>query len=453
MGNRSEQKADPAQETAIRKGAGPCAVIAGPGSGKTFVLVERIRCLIEERGVDPSSILVLTFSRAAAAHMRRRFLLSCPHPETVFGTFHSVFFRILQASSATGLRLIDPAAKQDYLRHLCSLPLPFLPEKTTAEELQLVISRYKNGLPCRQSWAPSLVEIYDAYLEGRGWLDFDDMILRCVRLLQAKPDLLAAWRERFRWILVDEFQDVSPAQYRALQLLAAPSDNLFVVGDDDQSIYGFRGTDPLIMQRFLSDYVTGAQAIVKEEEGLTIQDVLLRLPMLPEETKAKLAFISDLAARENLRTMPLRDLVILLWDNIAREYFNAENDTILADVLNTMEKYPTLAELQEDISNLQKQYAYMARLIKNKSSEYLKIMSIHSSKALEFNTVFLVGAAEGILPDLSHENVDLDEEANLAYVAATRAKEDLYISYASHNSKSKDAIAPSRYFAKFFSKK
>ena len=88
MGNRSEQKADPAQETAIRKGAGPCAVIAGPGSGKTFVLVQRIRCLIEERGVDPSSILVLTFSRAAAAHMRRRFLHSCPHPETVFGTSH-----------------------------------------------------------------------------------------------------------------------------------------------------------------------------------------------------------------------------------------------------------------------------------------------------------------------------------------------------------------------------
>lgn len=196
-----------------------------------------------------------------------------------------------------------------------------------------------------------------------------------------------------------------------------------------------------------------AQAIVKEEEGLTIQDVLLRLPMLSVETKTKLAFISDLAARRNIRTMPLRDLIIDLWDNIAREYFNAENDTILADVLNTMEKYPTLAELQEDISNLQKQYAYMARLIKNKSTDYIRIMSIHSSKGLEFDTVFLVGAAEGILPDLSHENVDLAEEANLAYVAATRAKEYLYISYATHNSKSKDAIAPSRYFAKFFNKK
>ena len=253
MGNRSEQKADPAQETAIRKGAGPCAVIAGPGSGKTFVLVQRIRCLIEERGVDPSSILVLTFSRAAAAHMRRRFLHSCPHPETVFGTFHSVFFRILQDSASTRLRLIDPAKKQNYLRHLCGLPLPFLPEKTTAEEMELLISRYKNGLACRQSWVPALVETYDTYLEGRGWLDFDDMILRCVRLLQEKPDLLAVWRERFQWILVDEFQDVSPSQYRALQLLAAPADNLFVVGDDDQSIYGFRGTDPLIMQRFVSE--------------------------------------------------------------------------------------------------------------------------------------------------------------------------------------------------------
>jgi len=95
----------------------------------------------------------------------------------------------------------------------------------------------------------------------------------------------------------------------------------------------------------------------------------------------------------------------------------------------------------------------MARLIKNKSTDYIRIMSIHSSKALEFNTVFLVGAAEGILPDLPHDGVDLDEEANLAYVAATRAKEYLYISYAQHNSKSKEAIQPSRYFARFFNKK
>ena len=254
-GHRNELKTDPAQDTAIHYGAGPCAVIAGPGSGKTFVLVQRIRYLIEEKGVDPSSILVLTFSRAAAAHMRRRFLHSCPHPETVFGTFHSVFLRILQESSREKYSLADPKAKQRYLQHLCDLRPAFLPEKTSPEELQLLISRFKNGLPCTQEWIPELIRTYDAYMQGRGWLDFDDMILRCQSLLMERPDILRMWRERFRWILVDEFQDVSPAQYQVLALLAAPADNLFIVGDDDQSIYGFRGADPLMMKRFLADFI------------------------------------------------------------------------------------------------------------------------------------------------------------------------------------------------------
>ena len=196
-----------------------------------------------------------------------------------------------------------------------------------------------------------------------------------------------------------------------------------------------------------------AQAIVKEEEGLRISEVLMHLPMLPEEAKEKLAFIMEMAAADNLKTVPLRDLIICLWDGIAREYFNADNDNILADVLNATEKFSTLADLQDEISNIKKQYAAMEKLIKNKTSDYIRIMSIHSSKGLEFDTVFLVGASEGILPDLSHDNTDLDEEANLAYVAATRAKENLYISYPRHNSKCKEEIQPSRYFARFFNKK
>lgn len=196
-----------------------------------------------------------------------------------------------------------------------------------------------------------------------------------------------------------------------------------------------------------------AQAIVKEEECLRISEVLMHLPMLPEEAKEKLAFIMEMAAADNLKTVPLRDMIICLWDGIAREYFNADNDNILADVLNATEKFSTLADLQEEISNIKKQYAAMEELIKNKTSDYIRIMSIHSSKGLEYNTVFLVGASEGILPDLSHDNVDLDEEANLAYVAATRAKENLYISYPRHNSKCKEEIQPSRYFARFFNKK
>ena len=201
------------------------------------------------------------------------------------------------------------------------------------------------------------------------------------------------------------------------------------------------------------DMLSQAQAIVKEEEGLRISDVLMRLPMLSDDAKAKLAFITELAAVDNIKSTPLRDLIICLWDGIAKDYFNADNDTILADVLSSTERFKTLAELEEEIASIQKQYAAMVRLIKNKTTDYIKIMSIHSSKGLEFDTVFLIGAAEGILPDLSHENVDMEEESNLAYVAATRAKENLFISYARHNSKCKDEIQPSRYFARFFAKK
>lgn len=196
-----------------------------------------------------------------------------------------------------------------------------------------------------------------------------------------------------------------------------------------------------------------ALAMVKEEEGLRISDVLMSLPMLSADAKAKLAFITELAAMKNIKATPLRDLIICLWDGIARGYFDAENETILADVLAATEQYQTLAELQEDIAGMRKQYAAMAKLIKSKTTEYIKVMSIHSAKGLEFNTVFLVGAGEGILPDLSHDNTDLDEEANLSYVAATRSKENLYVSYARHNSKCKDEIQPSRYFARFFHKK
>ena len=320
--HKRESQNNTAQETAIRHGAGPCAVIAGPGSGKTRVLTKRISYLIRERGVPASSILVLTFSRAAAAHMRRRFLEEemtaaqkaggPPFSGVTFGTFHSVFFQILQVSSTDRLRLISPASKKAYLQHLCDLRPDFsagsglparqdppagarpnpsaglhsdlpawarpessaephpeppadsvrpsgqsglrMPARTSPGELQLLISRFKNGLPCREPWLAGLVAEYDSYLQSRGWIDFDDMILLCRDLLRQDPRVLAEWRSRYSWILVDEFQDVSRTQYEVLQLLAAPRNNLFVVGDDDQSIYGFRGAAPGTLRQFLDDY-------------------------------------------------------------------------------------------------------------------------------------------------------------------------------------------------------
>lgn len=299
------RKLSSSQRTAVCHGEGPCAVIAGPGSGKTTVIVERIRYLIRIRGVEPSSILVMTFSRAAAREMRTRFLSGLQRDfcstetdrsaDVVFGTFHSVFFRILQESSETKLNMVPQTGKENYLRHICAVRPDFslisgretgsgdriegrsegrsedriegrsedrsedprrrarLPDGMTSEKLQLLISRFKNGLPCSEPWLPALVREYDRYLYSKGWLDFDDMILRCRDLLRQRPDILEQWRSRFRWILVDEFQDISPSQYETLLMLSAPRGNLFAVGDDDQSVYGFRGADPRTMRRFLSD--------------------------------------------------------------------------------------------------------------------------------------------------------------------------------------------------------
>ncbi len=325
--------ADPAQQAAIHHGEGPCAVVAGPGSGKTYVLVERIHYLIDTLKVDPSTILVMTFSRAAALEMRNRFIArehntasASGSGDVIFGTFHSVFYRILQESSGERLRIVRQDEKYGYLRHLCEirpdfsentdLEKPFpeepvtqyaqnqnvhftrkpsffsekhtqysrkseesdsrfrLPERITAEELQLLVSRYKNGLPCGQPWLPSLIRDYDQYLRSRSCLDFDDMILKCRDLLRARPDIRSLWSSRFQWILVDEFQDVSPSQYEALLLIASPRFNLFIVGDDDQSIYGFRGADPLTMRRFLEDFGLEGSADQKKKG-----------PEGPEDTK------------------------------------------------------------------------------------------------------------------------------------------------------------------------
>lgn len=258
MNNSEKKKADPAQEAAIRHAEGPCAVIAGPGSGKTFVLTRRILHLITCSGIDPSSILVLTFSKAAAMEMRTRFLGQCdrekPGQEVVFGTFHAFFYRILQESTVEKLRMIDTASRWKYLRHLCDVRPDLVPKGAGPEELQTLISRFKNGLPCRYKNLSLLVREYNLFLQNRGCVDFDDMILRCRDLFKKDPGTLKLWRERFQWILVDEFQDVSPAQYELLIMLAFPRCNLFIVGDDDQSIYGFRGADPQTMQRFLQDF-------------------------------------------------------------------------------------------------------------------------------------------------------------------------------------------------------
>lgn len=259
-------KASPAQENAIHHAEGPMLVLAGPGSGKTFVVTHRIKALIEEHGAQPSRILVITFTKAAAQEMKERFAnLSGNRYPVQFGTFHAFFYHILQQSSnQRNIRILSEAQKLNYIRTaILQSGSRVNPEEEFAEVFLGEVSRMKNSTRPWQEFEPArcdrelfhrITAAYEERKKTEGILDFDDIVHNCWNLLSEQPLVGRKWQERFDYILVDEFQDINEIQYRIVQLLTQRRRNLFAVGDDDQSIYGFRGASPARMKQLLCDY-------------------------------------------------------------------------------------------------------------------------------------------------------------------------------------------------------
>ena len=258
---------NPSQKRAIAHLSGPMMVLAGPGSGKTSVIVERTAYLIREGKVLASSVLVVTFSRAAAVQMKERFLkyTKLSKTQVTFGTFHGVFYGILKHAYGFGSEnILSEEEKYEILKELairCGQDLS--QEGDFLEDLAREISEVKGNRICLEHYYSACCsheifrQIYSGYgkiLQSRRKLDFDDMLVYCYELLTKRRDILSAWQEKFQYILVDEFQDINLLQYEIIKLLAEPRRNLFIVGDDDQSIYHFRGARPEIMQGFTGDY-------------------------------------------------------------------------------------------------------------------------------------------------------------------------------------------------------
>ena len=255
------------QQLAIEHFTGPAMVLAGPGSGKTTVITHRVRHLIRYFHVDPASILVITFTRAAAAQMKRRFadldgIREEAARQVTFGTFHSVYLRILKEERGyPAIHILPEAEKTRIITGLLREQLPgaAVPSGDLARKLLAGISRVKNdpgeAAGCHLALFPAGVfsDIYRSYqrtLSERGLIDYDDILLLANSLLKKRTDTLARWQDRFRFILIDEFQDINEVQYDTISMLAARDRNLFAVGDDDQSIYGFRGA----AVRFMMDF-------------------------------------------------------------------------------------------------------------------------------------------------------------------------------------------------------
>ena len=263
------------QQKAVIHGTGPCQVLAGPGSGKTLTIVNRIRYLIEECGVRPEEILVVTFTRYAAAEMKTRLrtLMDRRNIPVTAGTFHGIYYGILKWAYKIGSQnILSEEEKYQILKSVISgQELEIFDEEDFLRDIAEEIGKIKNNRLSPDEFVSAKVnadafrEIYRAYEEKRKSLrkiDFDDMLVVCYELFASRPDILALWQKKFKFILVDEFQDINRVQYDVIRMLALPENNLYVVGDDDQAIYGFRGADSEIMFQFREDYPDAEQIVL-----------------------------------------------------------------------------------------------------------------------------------------------------------------------------------------------
>jgi DNA helicase-2/ATP-dependent DNA helicase PcrA len=244
---------DPDQQATLEIVDGPLLIVAGPGTGKTRTLTYRLAHLIG-RGVAPESCLAVTFSRRAAAEMEERLAALVPEAAGLLtvATFHGLGLTILreEGSLAPEVRVATPAERAEIVRELFDV------SAGKAERLLEEMGAVRCARGERTPEVAARIAAYEEALERRNLLDFDDLILKPLALLRERPELAESYRQRFRWIAIDEYQDIDALQYALIRLLAPPEANLCAIGDPDQSIYGFRGADVGFFLRFRQDYPT-----------------------------------------------------------------------------------------------------------------------------------------------------------------------------------------------------
>jgi DNA helicase-2/ATP-dependent DNA helicase PcrA len=288
---------NPPQREAVLHGDGPLLILAGAGSGKTRVITCRIAHLIRERGVDPGNILAVTFTNKAANEMRERLerMLDIPLGRGIgygglwISTFHSACVRVLrQHIDRLGYKrhfVIYDEADRSSLIKACASDLRIDAERYQPRAIGAKISALKNNLTDPDQFVKTssgfgfdeavarVYALYDEKLRESDGLDFDDLLMHTVRLFERHPDVVGYYQGLFRHILIDEYQDTNRAQYRLVRLLTARHKNLCVVGDDDQSIYKFRGADISNILNFEKDYPE-TRVIKLEQNYRSTQNIL-----------------------------------------------------------------------------------------------------------------------------------------------------------------------------------
>lgn len=424
------------QQKAICYRNGNLLVAAGPGSGKTAVLTARIRYLTEELGVPERNILVLTFTRAAAEEMKQRYLGLAERKRTgvLFGTFHSVFLNLLKDTSEFhDLKITD--AEEERIR-LQMMMKESYGRHVTAEEAEEILSDFsclKNGGKPADLQSMKYHETYEQICKAEERVNFDDLQVLFFRLLLNEPELLKKYRDRFRYLIVDEFQDINRIQYEILRLLCGTEGTVFAVGDDDQSIYGFRGSSPEFLKRFRKEFKhcgcivlnrnyrsTGTILELSQRLIRNNQD-RIRKHIRPIRRKGLPADIRSFASlSEEARYISGK---IMIYEQAAAEAgLGLQSFAVLAR---------TNAALEEIRSRITPEIA--AKIC---------FKTFHASKGLEFDTVFISHANDAVTPGKNIRRKDqLEEERRCFYVAMTRCRTYLHIFYTCGGYNAKSTIS------------
>jgi DNA helicase-2/ATP-dependent DNA helicase PcrA len=457
---------NPAQQTAVLATEGPVVIIAGPGTGKTHTFAHRAARLIESRKAAPSEILAVTFTRSGAREMRQRLaglLPGVPLDELWLDTFHATALRILREQEypfgpGVEVRLIAEEEKSAVADGLLSRrEIPGLLEEVRLQKQKLSLP--DQGPACD----------YQRRLHASRLLDFEDLFIHACRLFEERPTVKDRYRKRFRYILVDEFQDTSFAQYRFLLGLA--SQNLCVIGDPDQAIYGFAGDGFRPFERFKQDFP--AASLVSLCDNYRSQAVILEAAKqiirrnhspLPRELRSRLEKglpieITTHPTERQEAELVVRKIEGLLggasYFTIDSQWARKDHETYSYGFSDIAILYRLRAQARRLEEALQRAgFPYRVYGKKNKSDEgkdaedledYQKneegvpkgegitLMTVHRSKGLEFPVVFLVGCEEGLFPYSRSEAphpTETEEERRLFYVGVTRAKNRLFLSHA-----------------------
>jgi len=469
------------QKKAVMTIDGPVLIVAGPGTGKTLTIVRRIAYLVHQ-GVKPENILAVTFTNRAAREMKERTaaMLGEGSGKIFIGTFHLLGLGIIRENHAGDFVIYSRDEQVELLKSMLKSPAK------KARQAADRISRIKNALDDCDDETRNIYDAYQSALKQNSAVDFDDLILTPIDILRNDPS--NRFRNRFTHIMVDEYQDINPVQYRLLKQLTQSGANVCAIGDSDQAIYGFRGADAGAFLSFSNDFENAALVTLTEnyrstgmvlaaagsliknnrkrigkkvaptkEPGrrlsvISAPDERAEAEFIVREIEARIGGTSHDRMRQATGTRDafdgafgFSDFGVMFRTNAQaramEEAFSASGipyQVIGRGSLQSKEINETLVYLRSlvdpggpvapDAVDSEETKLLTAADYFDPRADAVTLTTLHTAKGLEFKVVFIAGVEDGLLPyTLSQEDADLEEERRLFYVGMTRARDELFL--------------------------